>query len=92
MVVDRNIVRTPTNSALTLNWRISIDAYLLRACGGTVRRVGHAIAGWAKTPVLPYAAVWEASVVASLATEPEFYERERHLTAMPFDGDSRPRQ
>jgi hypothetical protein len=91
MAVDRNIVHTPTNSALTLNWRISIDAHLLRACGGTVRRVGHAIAGWTRTPVLPYAAVWEASLVSSLATESEFYQRDRHVT-VPFHADSRTRQ
>jgi hypothetical protein len=92
MVVDRNIVHTPANSALTLNWHISIDAHLLRACGGTVRRVGHAIAGWARTPMLPYAALWEASVVASLGREPEFYERDGHVTDMPCHTDSRSRQ
>ena len=75
-VVDRNTFHAATNSALAASWRVSIDPYLFRAFGGMVRRVGHALAGWATIPNLPYAALWEASEVARLATEPDYMNRD----------------
>ena len=64
MFADRHTFRT-ANSALTANWRLSIKPYLFRAFAGMVRTM----ARWATTPVLPYAALREASVVARLAAE-----------------------
>ena len=55
MVVDRNAFHTATNSALTNNWRVSIDHCLFRAFGRVFGGVGHAMDGLARVSVLPYA-------------------------------------
>jgi hypothetical protein len=77
MVSELKTFPTSTNSLLTPSWRLAIDGYVFRAFASTVRRVGHVMAGWVRIPVLPYATFWEASVVVSLITEPEFCKRER---------------
>ena len=61
------------------------------AIGAMAQRVIRALRGWAKVPVLPYATLWEASIVASLLTSREFLEPDGYGTEAPFLTDSWPR-
>jgi hypothetical protein len=63
----------------------------LIAIGAMAERAIRALRGWATVPVLPYATLWEASMVASLLTSREFFEPDRYGTEAPFLTDSWPR-
>jgi hypothetical protein len=80
MIAELTAFRAATDSVLTPRWRAPIDADLFGAFPSMVRRVGRAMAGWARTPVLPYATLWEASLVVGVVTEPEFCKPQRYIT------------
>jgi hypothetical protein len=46
---------------------------------------------WARTPALPYAALWEGSVVAGMLHEPTDFEPDPFTSDMPFLKDVWPR-
>ena len=50
-----------------------------------------AVTKWAKVPLLPYAALWEASVIVSLLKERDDFEPDRYATEMPLLMDDWPR-
>ncbi len=61
------------------------------AIGRIVHRVAGALGHRAKAPVLPYAHLWEASVVVGLLTNPQYFEPDRYAIDTPFLPDSWPR-
>ena len=61
------------------------------AIGAMAQRAFRALRSWAKAPVLPYATLWEASIVASLLATGEFFEPDGYGTEAPFLTDSWPR-
>jgi len=63
----------------------------LTAIGAMAQRAIRALRGWARVPVLPYATLWEASIVTSLLTTGELVEPDRYATEAPFLTDSWPR-
>jgi hypothetical protein len=59
--------------------------------GAMAQQAIWALCGWAKVPVLPYAALWEASVITSLLTGHGLFEPDGFATETPFLTNSWPR-
>jgi hypothetical protein len=69
-----------------------VGARQLAVLGGILQRAAVNLRGWARLPALPYAAVWEASVVAGMLHEPKEYEPDRFATEAPFLDNGWPRR
>ena len=63
----------------------------LSAIGAIVQRAFRALRTWVTVPVLPYATLWEAAIVARVLTSGEFFEPDGSVTEAPFLTDSWPR-
>ncbi|HEY1297595.1 MAG TPA: hypothetical protein VGJ60_31320 [Chloroflexota bacterium] len=63
----------------------------LTVLGGVLRRAAINLSNWARVPALPYAALWEASVVAGTLHEPKDFEPDPFATETGFLKDSWPR-
>jgi hypothetical protein len=62
----------------------------LIALGAMAERAGRALRGWARVPILPYATLWEASMVATLLATGELFEPDRYAAQAPFLMDTWP--
>src|SRR5579863_9032747 len=88
MIVDTAVLHSATHSTLPLGRRVSIGRHQFRAIASFSQRVAHAMAGWARTPILPTAALWEASVIARLIAEPDFHQPHGDVAGWPLHTDS----
>jgi hypothetical protein len=56
---------------------------------GTVAHgLTHSLVGWARVPIMPYAPLWEASVVVSFIQEQQSFEPDLYSSDTPFLTDS----
>jgi len=91
MIADQTAVQRPTSTAAIGTSHASLRKRQLSAIGAKVRRMSAAVSKWAKVPLLPYAALWEASVIVSLLKERDYFEPDRYATEMPWLTDDWPR-
>lgn len=82
------ILTSATNASRALStaqgqrvWHVPVD---LAALAGLSRRAAHAVLAYLRTPVLPLSALLEASVLAKLVAEHDYFEPEPSATEVPF--------
>jgi hypothetical protein len=66
MISDRTAVQTLGRTAIPRTWHTPFGRDWVATIAATTRRVARAVRSFAKVPPLPYAALWEASVLVSL--------------------------
>ena len=71
---------TTTSTAAPETWQAPAAARRLTTL---VRMVSSKLASWVKTPALPYAALWEASLVVDALQDRESYEPDPFVTELP---------
>jgi len=69
MISELTAVLAPTRLPRRDAWCARNAKYQLAAVGVVARRLAGVLGEWAKVPVLPDAALWEASVIASQLSE-----------------------
>jgi hypothetical protein len=82
MLSERTAFYTPTRLVMTRARHATDGRNHLVGTGGIARRLTHAIIGFAQAPALPYAALWEASLVVSLLNVRDSFESDRPATEM----------
>jgi hypothetical protein len=90
MIADQTASSTQT-SFMPRGLPSVIASDRLSAIGFALHRVGEACRGWAKAPVLPYAELWEASVILRLTSDRDENPPDRYATETPFMTDLWPR-
>ena len=91
-MIEQSALDTPMSSAIASTWRTPLGRIPLTAIGAMAHHVTSALRGWARVPLLPYATLWEASVLVSLLKKPEHDEPDPFSTELPFLTDSWPRE
>lgn len=86
---DLTTDETPVVAPTTPTWRIGFHPFA--ALAAIVHPVVSAIHAFTRSPVLPHAQIWEASLLASFLKEPEYFEPDPFATESPFLSDSWPR-
>jgi hypothetical protein len=77
MIAERTALHSPKQTAVTGAWRAPIDLAHLTGIRAVAYHFTRSLTAWARVPVLPYAALWEASVVVSLLNPCESFESDR---------------
>jgi hypothetical protein len=93
MISDLTTSQTLTSrrTARTLRLPIGFGRSVIVAASAGGRMIS-AIKAFAKAPVLPYAALFEANVLVSLLKEREDYEPDRFASGFPFATSLWPRE
>ena len=65
---------SPRQTVVTAAWRAPIGRPHLTGIRAVACHFARSLTQWARVPVLPYAALWEASVVVSLLDQRESFE------------------
>jgi hypothetical protein len=91
MITDQTAVQRLSSTAAIGTSHASLRKRQLSAIGAKVRRMSAALSKWVKVPLLPYAPLWEASVIVSLLKERDYFEPDRYATEMPWLTDDWPR-
>jgi hypothetical protein len=97
--VERSPLMIPTQTALntsvatqvTGTWQASIVRPLVAGPGAALIQLKQTLRAWVRVPALPYAALWEGSVLANLVDDRKVYEPDPFAGEAPFLGDSWPR-
>lgn len=90
MISEQTTGRAPV-SITAATMRRPFGQIQLTALSCVARRVTGVLRKWAGAPVLPYASLWEASVLLDVLTEREYFEPDRYTAEAPFVTDSWPR-
>lgn len=87
MIADHTALQTLTTIAVPTNATAPATSQVptvIPRLTSALRFVGAAVVRWTKTPALPYAALWEASVVAGAGTDDKLYEPDPFAAEHPF--------
>jgi hypothetical protein len=77
MIVEQTLLHRPKETVVTAAWRAPIGRPYFTEIRARAGRFTRSLIACARVPVLPYAALWEASVVVSLLNQRESYESDR---------------
>ena len=77
MITEQLALHSPRQTVVTGAWRAPIDRPQLTGIRAVAWHFTRSLTDWARVPVLPYAALWEASVVVSLLNQRESFESDR---------------
>jgi hypothetical protein len=77
MIIERTLPHSPKQTVVTGAWHAPTDRPHVTGIGRVACHFTRSLTQWARVPVLPYAALWEASVVVSLLNERESFESDR---------------
>jgi hypothetical protein len=90
MISEQTTLWTSPRTVMTDTWRAPLRHHQLPGIRAMAHRLTRAVSGWASVPVLPHAALWEASALLSLLNERESFPPDPYATEMPFLTDSWP--
>lgn len=85
MIAEQTAVNTRTQN-LVVHAPISCQG--VAAIGTGLVRLARTLAAWASVPTLPYAALWEASLVANVVNDRMHYEADPDATDLPLLANS----
>jgi hypothetical protein len=88
MMSNRIAVRTQTDLAVP---HMRVGRRFTTTISAMLHRISASLGDWASIPCLPYAAVWEASLVVAKVNDWKIYEPDPFATELPFLLDSWPR-
>jgi hypothetical protein len=91
MISDQPAIQSLARTAATPMWRVAVGGQPLSAVLAAYRRVGGALRDWVKVPLLPYAALWEATILIDLLKQREYFEPDPYSAETPFLTGSWPR-
>jgi hypothetical protein len=91
MVSDQIVVLNRTATASPRTWGTPIARRQVTAISSALHRMAIGVRDWARIPALPYAALWEASLIAGFARERDSYAPDPCATEMPFLAEPWPR-
>ena len=77
MIAEQPALHSPKQTVVTGAWRAPIDRPHLTGIRAVACQFTRSLTDWARGPVLPYAALWEASVVVSLLNQRESFDSDR---------------
>ena len=88
MMSDQIAVRSRTDLAVP---GVPLGRRSMTTISAMLHRIAASIGDWSSIPCLPYAALWEASVVVDQVNDRKIYEPDPFATELPFLSDSWPR-
>jgi hypothetical protein len=74
MISDQTALNTSTRTFVTGTQRPVFARAHLTAIGTSLAGFTRSLQAWARVPALPYASLWEASVVVDLLSDQKLYE------------------
>jgi len=77
MIAEQTTLHSPKQKVVTGTWRAPIDRPQLTGIRAVACQFTRSLTEWARVPVLPYAALWEASVIVRLLNQRESFESDR---------------
>jgi hypothetical protein len=90
MISEQIVTQDPTRTAAR-TWRLVAVSLPEAASLTFTSRVTRAIHGFAKAPMLPYAALFAAEMLLGMRRKREYFEPDPFATEAPFLDDSWPR-
>jgi hypothetical protein len=90
MISEQATFQQPTQVVAIRTSGAPIGRHQFVALGAVLRRSAHKLGRWARVPALPYAALWEASLVAGMVREPKDFEPDPFASETPFLSNSWP--
>jgi len=80
MISEQTALSAATRIETIRSFAAPISRRQLAVAGDILQRAATGLRGWVRIPALPYAALWEASVVAGTLREPKDFEAARSST------------
>jgi len=77
MIAEQTALHSPQQTVVTGAWRAPIDRPHLTGIRAVACQFTRSLTAWARIPVLPYAALWEASLVVTLLNQRESFDSDR---------------
>jgi hypothetical protein len=77
MIVEETLLHSPRQTVMTGAWRATIDRADVTEIRAVVCHFTRSLTEWARVPALPYAALWEASMVVSLMNQRASFDFDR---------------
>ena len=88
MIAEQTVLRTQTPTVATRTSRAPASLLPIAAMKSRAITLSRAVISWIRIGALPYATLWEASLVVDLVTERDLQEPDAFSTQMPFSTDS----
>ncbi len=83
MIAEQTALHSPKQTLVTAAWRALAGRPYFTGIRAGARRFTRSLTRWARVPVLPYAALWEASLVVNSLSQLESLGSDR-ATANTF--------
>jgi hypothetical protein len=77
MIVEQTLLHSPKQTLVTGAWHAPMERSQLTAIRAVACHFTRSLTEWARVPALPYAALWEASVIVSLLIQRESFGSDR---------------
>jgi hypothetical protein len=88
MISEQSALNTRTRQLSVGTSRYPFSRQRVAGIGASFAQLTRGLTTWARVPALPYAALWEASLMVSLLTEHESQKPDPFATEMPFLTDA----
>jgi hypothetical protein len=88
MISEHTALNTPDQKPFVGTWCSPFSRQRVAGIGACFVRLTRTITAWNRVPALPYAALWEASIMVSLLTERESHTPDPFAAEMPFLSDA----
>jgi hypothetical protein len=82
MISEHTVLRTPI--VVTHTWRAPNARRAMAVLETVAHSLTHTLVDWARLPIMPYAPLWEASVVVSFIREQPPFEADLYSSETPF--------
>jgi len=88
MISEQIVLDSPVLPPVSSTLRVPATCLDVADIGAAVHRFTGMVGQWLRIPVLPYAALWEASLVADQLDDQKTFEADPFSTEMAFLSDS----
>jgi hypothetical protein len=88
MISEQTVLESPVLPAVTGTLRVPVARRHVTGIGAAINRFSGSVRQWISIPVLPYAALWEASLIAGHLGHRKTLEPDPVSTETPFLTDS----
>jgi hypothetical protein len=88
MIAEQTVLKTQTPTVMTRTSRAPASRRPLTAMRSSALALSHAVISWIRIGALPYATLWEASLVVDLLAERDIHQPDAFSRQMPSGPDS----
>lgn len=88
MISEQTVLDSPVLPAVSSPLRMPASRLHVADVGAALHRLTGMVGQWLRIPALPYAALWEASLVVGQLRDQKTFEADPFSTEMPFLIDS----